>query len=103
MALARAEALRRREEADLQEALRRSRADAAASQPPAPSAPGPHAVQAPRKVSVSRDKDAPTDSWQDMQVRCKYVGSFEVGSGKAPDRVAVKRGIQAMEVSWLTA
>lgn len=46
-----------------------------------------------RTVEQARPSDT---EWQDAQVGCKYVGTFEVGKGKV-DRVAVKRGVAVMQ------
>ena len=57
-----------------------------------------HSAGSDRVIPVAKSGGGGADNfgWEDAQVGCKYVGTFEVGNGKI-DRNAVKRGVAAMK------
>ncbi|EGD76299.1 hypothetical protein PTSG_01002 [Salpingoeca rosetta] len=61
-----------------------------------PTAPRAAPQQQQQQQSASEDPEQMLRQWRDVKVMCKYVGTFEVGTG-AVDRESVKAGIAVMK------
>eukprot|EP00049_Salpingoeca_infusionum_P019032 m.359836 g.359836 ORF g.359836 m.359836 type:complete len:537 (+) comp18764_c0_seq1:413-2023(+) len=94
------EALRQEKQARQARAQRQQLAQRqAASKSAAPTPPASVAATQPSSSSSSKLDKASSEmhqAWRDAKVKCKYVGTFEVGEGNI-DRQAVKSGILVMK------
>lgn len=94
-----------KEEADLQEAMRRSKEDA--RQREIRDMRSALQQDAPRVIQSQPQHDMvvqplPSDNedgveWTDMSIKCFYVGTFEVGNSDRVDKAQVKKGIHSMK------